>query len=306
MLKYEVKSFDNIKNDKKNEVAKAKKKLELAKSSISNYVATYGQMDYDKKTHNLEFGNVLKNTLRGNVFPSNASNAYSKAIELFDFVSPYINKKIRMFDNACLPGDFVRAAIARFPDVDWVASSLKSGLEDRFGIIKNNPNRWLCHDNSGDIMDPQVFEHLANRKVDLYTSDLGFAMSYTDEEATQAPANARQIELGLRVVDINGCMIVKSFGCSHPTNVEALEKMYNNFEQTYVVKPLTSKNDNAECYYVGIVRRAEPTNNKITTDDIAINLYERQAKKIHDNLSIIGRQINFDLLIKYWRKTHKL
>ena len=212
-----------------------------------------------------------------NLTETNYSGAFCKCIELLNFVGKKTFEKyrdkdekdlmIRHFDNASLPGDFIRAGTvwtnAYDIPYDWRASSLVNedgkveALTDRYGVLRNNPTKWLMSDTmNGDVLDPnnrQKMKELLPWQPNLYTSDIGFRFSsYTNEEAEHYDFNKSQLELGLNVLSKGGIMITKHFLLFNQNSRDILTRLYTLFDEVHVVKPVTSKPDNSELYTVCI------------------------------------------------------
>jgi 23S rRNA U2552 (ribose-2'-O)-methylase RlmE/FtsJ len=169
-----------IPSDNSKTVEKAADKLKAcreeinqAKELIGAEVSRAGVGAWDRATQWMELSRPLALALRGqHGIPKDASNAFFKAIELFNLVGPFLRScgpTLKMFDNACLPGDFVRAAqwwadhrsAGTIKEVDWRANSLVGGLDDRFGLLRDHPDRWMTSVAKG-VWVPNIW----NKNVD--------------------------------------------------------------------------------------------------------------------------------------------
>ena len=197
---------------------------------------------------------------------------------------------VNAFCNAELPGAFV-IAINHFmrtkcvsSDFDWVASSYlpaaamqagdKTILEDRYKIYEKNRNHWLMGPApnglpegeapvTGDVTDPAVINTLgnathqrfsANDGANLYTSDVGIEIrkeELNQQEELTAFINYGQIVTGLLALAIGGTLITKQFTFYTPFSRSLIAIVASLFEETYIIKPKTSRPTNSEVYLVG-------------------------------------------------------
>lgn len=316
------------------ELMKCRDEINQAKELITADVNRTSLSVWDRATQWMELSRPLALTLRGQYgIPRDASNAFFKAIELFNLIGPYLRScgNVRLFDNACLPGDFVRAAqwwtAREGSSVDWRANSLEGGLDDRFGLLEQYPERWMIRPPTydggamtGDVTDPGVCDEIIRRlgdwRADIYTSDLGFAVqSYFHEEEEHFQAHKAQVELGMRILRDGGCMIVKTFTMSTSETTALIGMLINSFKEFYVVKPATSKPDNSECYWVCMEKCPDTEKGMsfphvIPRDLVKVqqSLARRQAQKIQQNVLEFRRNKkytgNFQEEIKRWVARH--
>jgi hypothetical protein len=253
--------------------------------------------DWEYKSSWMEMSKLLIKKLRGKFnIPNDATNAFFKAVELYNFMN--MSGPIRLFDNASLPGDFIRAAKWKFGhDVDWKANSLVGGLNDRFGLLRDNPEKWMMSKTmNGDItvahnLDKMVIQ-LHNWRPNIYTSDLGFGVTdYYKEEEEHFVAHSAQVEFGLRILEPGGIFIVKTFTMFNKETLNLLNNTMRQFKEFWIVKPLSSKKDNSECYWVGKGYQPElniPDSPKLYTKTVLIAisvLTLNQADKIKKNIT---------------------
>lgn len=321
-----------------------RREINHAKQIVASEIARDGQQAWDAATSWLELSKSLARELRGkHGIPQDASNAFFKWIELANVIGPYLRScgpVIKMFDNACLPGDFIRAmqwwAEHRHGapvEVDWRANSLVGGLDDRFGLLRDNPDRWMMGGDdeedkekeekgmTGDVTVPYVQDAILHRlgdwRADIYTSDLGFAVkSHFHEEEEHWEAHNAQVRLGLRILRLGGAMVVKTFTMSTPATLGLISHLVATFDEFYVVKPETSKPDNSECYWVCLGYRGDqatvPVSYPSTLVTAAQLLARRQAQKISQNVLVFRRRrcrpervrVNFSAVIKRWCALH--
>ena len=250
------------------DTANAEEMLAKHKRLVGAVVDIVGQSVWDSHTHKFEFAYRVKREFKKRAVqlaaPVNVSNAFFKALELFRIAGMSVDD--RLFDNASLPGDFIRAAIWRYGVHDWRANSLVApdALDDRYGLVGANPTRWSMTANmNGDITVAEnrqkIIAWLGDWRPTVYTSDLGFAIrDPMREEQEHFPAHAAQIEFGFEILAPGGTMIVKSLNIFTQANQALLARCTREFRAFRIVKPLTSKADNSECYWMGWGYREAP------------------------------------------------
>ena len=155
--------------DSTNLIMQCRAQINQAKSQITAEIERNGAKAWDTATSWMELSRPLARELRGHHgIPPDASNAFFKCIELFNLVGPFLRgcgPEIRMFDNASLPGDFIRAAQwwtsrGSPQTVDWRANSLVGGLDDRFGLLRDHPERWMIHPATFTTPDRTVTDYI--------------------------------------------------------------------------------------------------------------------------------------------------
>jgi hypothetical protein len=301
-------------SDKNYDIQLCKSNLMDAKKQIEKKIKKYGQKQWDVKTRWMEnSAHILKyiKSQESSLIPRNISNAFLKCWELLEFIKLYFidQEEINHFDNASLPGDFIRATQTwlnlNYPNIkyEWMANSLiaPDALEDRFDLMKNNPDKWMMDEKmDGDISDMKNIDYIASKlkyKIDLYTSDLGFNMidKYKEEELHQK-CNIGQILLGLKILKIGGIMIIKQFTMFTIISQYILLNLKNMFNQVWIVKPETSKSDNSEIYIVCIdyihtipnINLSEKSSINIkdtNLEEIISETSNRQVAKIKQNIN---------------------
>ncbi len=282
MLRYEITTHERLhRNEAHTQLHAARRMVKQAKRLIEHEIEHAGAATWSRVTSWFELSKYVVRRCRGTRnIPGDASNAFFKAVELAEIVLPAfaidssdsdddndIRRPLRLFDNASLPGDFIRAfSVCLGPDreLDWRANSLyPDGLDDRFGLLRDNPDRWMMTDKmNGDVtrsknikMIAHILAHdtISGRswRPDIYTSDLGCgARDYYNEELEHLCAHTGQIALGLAILRDGGTMIVKSFTIFETATVSLVELLTLVFDSVEIVKPETSKADNGECYIV--------------------------------------------------------
>lgn len=224
------------------------------------------------------------------------TNAWSKYVELYTIIPKFINRQLldvradddfRAFCNAELPGSSISALNhvfkSHYPDVtlDWIASSYKPDgvgtmLEDKYGFLKGNPDRWLIGDDdsfNGDMMTTATVKDCVNRYLsrhpsgcDLYSHDAGIDVTtdtyddsgnllfkaYEDQERANFKLHLGCAIVGLETLREGGTFIAKQYTL-YEDNSRRLAEMYANFfDEFYLIKPVTSRPYNSESYLVGV------------------------------------------------------
>lgn len=167
-------------------------------------------------------------------------------------------------------------ASSYYPRESWSAPQsgwADSALEDSFSLWREHRENWLmgpaldgreaC---DGDLRDPAVVCALANAVHEkypptahwtsgatLYTSDAGVDVSsdYNRQEESTALLNFGQVVCGLLSLAKGGCLLTKMFTFFTPFSRSLIIRASMFFEETALVKPLTSRPSNSEVYLLG-------------------------------------------------------
>jgi DNA-directed RNA polymerase II subunit RPB2 len=199
------------------------------------------------------------------------------------------NNTLNSFSNAELPGAFIiainyylqsKCSGTRF---NWFASSYlpkaaaavgnKTILEDKFKLYATNRTKWMMgprpnalpeamEDITGDVTDPTTVITLGNGIKDifsdtagalLYTSDVGIDVTgdYTGQEENTSSINYGQVVSGLLTLAPGGNFVTKQYTFFTPFNRSLIALVAGFFEETYIIKPVTSRPGNSEIYLVG-------------------------------------------------------
>jgi hypothetical protein len=259
---------------------------------------------------------------------NNISNAFLKALELYAFVDKLhgfpVKEQIRHFDNAALPGDFIRACnYYTNYQYEWRANSLIGHMDDRFLLRQQFPERWLMTDDmNGDITNDKNIDYIAESLRDfgtnLYTSDLGFETDKISQEKDHLVAHISQIILGLKTLSTRGAMITKHFSLLETTSQRVLGLLTRVFRTVKLFKPQTSKADNSEIYIVCVdyaphdlvlqamislldhvqnatdLIKSVPYNMNAEFVDMACDMTIKQIKKIHTNIQMYNNRAHVD------------
>lgn len=248
-----------------------------------------------------EVGYWIKKKLSGlGLIPANASNAFYKAIELYSFVFPEHKMNGIHFDNASLPGDFIRAGRIYFNNYDYFAASYTGPktLNDRFELAKKESKKWYLNLDLTDLKSITDFKGPDN--VTLYTSDFGFDMDHSKlEEENHLLGCAGQILSGLNILSKGGAFIIKIFGCTTTESKTLYNPLVKCFSKMYVAKPITSRARNLELYLIGIDYNPDLSKDaKDITTSILKSEFKTEGKSKGENKEIYSWDI-----ISRWRYT---
>jgi hypothetical protein len=243
---------------------------QLAKS-LTSKKDMFGKIPFSKRGAIAKLANVyqpLKKDLVSDYQAEGVTNAWLKLYEIL-YSSQLLSgmKQVDAFFNAELPGSFITClnhyvhTICR-GKLDWLACSLNRGvhLEDQFGLYKAHRGRWLQNEHmDGDVTNPEniqiiknkVFQHYHNG-VYIYLSDGG---TNTDkdpnhQEELTSLLHLSSLLLGMSIIKLGGCMIVKQFTFFHKFTLSLMGILVDHFEEVEIVKPETSKRSNSESYLV--------------------------------------------------------
>jgi hypothetical protein len=159
---------------------------------------------------------------------------------------------------------FTRTSIKYY---NWYAQSLNplrrerrkfsSVLDDRFGLIKNYPNRWLFGINkTGDITDQDnIKSYECNpllKDIDLITGDVGVRIPsnmFNEQEAYTGHINYGQVLAGLVVLPLGKKFIFKAFNpFTEPFTISLIYLLTCIFDNVSIIKPKTSHPSSSEVY----------------------------------------------------------
>lgn len=262
-MNYSV-SLESVPLDSKS-IDHQRDKIKNIKTIIKNVINNSDQVTWDRTTAWYEFTKYLLRDIRNPQFankfelPNNISNAFVKCLELLKCVT--LQKPVLHLDNASLPGDFIRATNwytgVRNVEYDWRGYSYfeDKSIGDRFNLVRQYPDKWIP--GGGDLTKIEdiiaVKKWCDNNKwyPNLYTSDLGFKMGPDHIECDlHHIGNVGQILCGLLVLSTGGNMVIKQFIPASTESQVLLSLVRSCFKSMHIVKPLTSKKDNAEIYLV--------------------------------------------------------
>lgn len=196
------------------------------------------------------------------------SQAFIKMTEIIHETKLITSNKIKTLHICEAPGQFILAFITYCLkyniQLDWKGNSLNPThpenierygndiLNDVYGIIGNNPSRWLYgKDNTGDITKLNNIIELSSDKYDIVTSDCGLAEEeYGVQEDTLLFTNLCQIMIILLSLKIGGNACLKTFlPCSKKLTISLIYTLTQSFEQVFMFKPWMNQ-ANSEIYIV--------------------------------------------------------
>jgi len=254
----------------------------------SKFKELYEKSEVAKKKWDIYEGNKGFYTITRKVFPFSdlkgmledkfnikpATIAWLKTYEMVYRLKsriPTYPNSINIFFNANLPGASTYALDYFFKTqmpscrMEWVASSYVGGettLEDKYGLLKNNPDNWLVDDkNNGDVTKVDNVIDMVKKskkkfkgKCHLYFSDIAIDIKndYANEERNEVKEVFGQNICGLLALDHGGIMIVKQRSFLLPFNIWMISKMAMYFEEFSIDKPISSRPYNAEVYLIGV------------------------------------------------------
>lgn len=251
------------------ELEEIAQRVQLCKSQIDKPYKLH-KRKWELHTRQMEPSDLIKIEMVKKYNPQHVTNAFLKLIEMnaeFDLIKNTNN--VRIFDNASAPGAFIMAANYWVSTIlngrlDWIASSLisstdNSALGDTYGLAKMYPRRYVTNETkfNGDTTNVKFLRYVQKKygnSVDTYISDLGMYVGeheYNMQEAINAKGNLGQMIMGLLVLRKNGNFLIKQYNHYSAFTVSLMGIISICFKETYIVKPVTSKNDNSEEYIIG-------------------------------------------------------
>lgn len=232
---------------------------------------------FEQYTIQMEPSRHIKTAMVKAYSPQAVTNAWLKLVEMLaSFKLIKDHNHVRMFDNASAPGAFIMGANYWVTTVmnnklDWMASSLisksdNSALGDSYGLAKLHPQRFTTTGTpfNGDTTFVPYLRYMAKhykKAFKFYSSDLGMAIGegeYNMQEAINAKGNLGQILMGLEVLDDKGTFLIKQYTHLSSFTISLIAIVAASFDNTYIVKPVTSKPDNSEEYIVAEGFRGTP------------------------------------------------
>ena len=194
-------------------------------------------------------------------------------------------------------------------DFDWVGSSYfpaaaaASGdntiLGDQYGLYAQHRDHWLMGprpnalpagepDASGDLTDADTVAQLADAVharfaasdaagsgATLATSDAGIDVSedFSKQESLTARLNFGQVLAAVLALAPGGHLVTKTYTFTAPFSRSVIALVAALFDESYIVKPLTSRPSNSEVYLVGKGFRGPA----VCTPQLAEQLLDRLA-----------------------------
>tara|TARA_B110000259_G_scaffold188470_1_gene247821 strand:+ start:38391 stop:39728 length:1338 start_codon:yes stop_codon:yes gene_type:complete len=208
------------------------------------------------------------------------------------------NGKFVHFGNAEMPGNFISATnyFIKSNSIDveyeWYGNSLLPDIEydstvglcDRYSYFKNYRSKWLMNDKmNGDITLKNNIEYIESffkdNKCNLYTADGGVELDVTEfnkQEEVVTKLKTAEILCGLLTLKINGSMVIKIYTFFEKITIDLMYLLKTMFKTVKIVKPITSKQANSECYLICINYTSSITPEvKLLLMDIITNYNEK-------------------------------
>lgn len=229
----------------------------------NNYFITWEDLTYA-----LDSYNMAKKILKEHKVEM-LTNAWMKMYEILYNVMDeiiYQKKNIKTFHLCEAPGAYISAFnyyLSNKIKWEWYAQSLNpninNALNDSFGLISSNPDRWIFgneNDNSGDITHSEIIKyyssHIKLQNIDFITSDAGIYCppnKLNEQESFMNKINMGQIICILACLSINGSAILKTFlPMTEPLTISMIYILSHLFESIEFIKPKTSHSYNSEIY----------------------------------------------------------
>jgi hypothetical protein len=222
------------------------------------FMDTMDNVQYDKINDLARPSRYIKKKIKLK-YNLNVSQAFCKMLEIL-YMCPVINDdthRVKTFHLCEAPGQFILSFISYCNrhkiQYDWYAQSLNhnnetvqkkypGALDDRYGLIRKYPNRWLYGaDDTGDVTSLENIKSYSHVKYDVITSDCGLSVSgddYGKQEEVMVFINYCQMMIGILSLKVGGTFIYKAFlPFSTKASLSSLCLLYDIFEHLHIVKP---------------------------------------------------------------------
>lgn len=232
---HEVKcSIDNLNN----------KEWELAKKKMNEYEYIYTSSKIER--------NICS------VLP--VSRSYFKLHEIIKDLLPLNND----YKCACLaegPGGFIHCLNDKNVKLVYgitLISRNNKKIPYWNQIIFNNKKNKLCYgrDKTGNIyrlINVDFFiTMIGDNKCDIVTADGGFdySIDYNSQEVMSCKLLYCEIFIALNIQQKGGSFVIKFFDLFNYDTIKLIYILYNNYNELFIHKPLTSRLSNSEKYIV--------------------------------------------------------
>ncbi len=201
------------------------------------------------------------------------SRSYFKMVEIWhraslgEALAPF--KDVKTAHSAEGPGGFIEACWTQLPTLQAShAITLRSDARNIPGwrkaakFLTDHPAVHIHEgaDGTGNILEVANQEaFIATAKgAHLYTADGGFDFSsdYNAQEDSIFPLLLAEFLIGLQVLEVGGCLVVKCFDTMEWSTIDLLWIVSRCFANWQIMKPQTSRAGNAERYLIGKGRLA--------------------------------------------------
>jgi cap2 methyltransferase len=293
----EKKSLESEKDVQR--MSELKTKLNIAKDKLDKYFVGSKNNAFAKYLSGIDPFSRLRYEIANTTNAKFVTNAWLKYWEIYQHFNIFNKPFMKAFFNAELPGAalcaFNHLARMKGVDIDWKASSYvgHGALDDKYGIWKSNPNRWIMNEsNNGDMTVLENIEILSDKvgKVDFYSHDAGMDVTtlvdgkpvYNLQEEINLKLHLGCAIAGLEVLAVGGDFVAKQYTCFERLTREIITLVSECFELFYLCKPETSREMNSEIYLIGKGFKG------ITHE----NMLKLKAKLINYELTPIGVPIS--------------
>lgn len=202
-------------------------------------------------------------------------------------------KTILHFDNACFPGGWILASKAFFGEnVQIFGSSLVENDKAFTDRMSSETYASMQIPENGDVTKHSVVEAWKGMNVDLYTCDLGVDIgeNYRAQEVLHQQPHLGAALAGLYATRVGGVMILKIFLPYTEFFATMISLLTRTFKSLFIVKPICSKNGNAEVYLVCV--------HKLDNQEV-IKLFKAKLLKFSSEpFPSVSIPFNLELIVK--------
>ena len=262
-----------------------KSRLNYTKRVMDNKPNTLFMTDRYKRSNNNYKGFILWEKFTERFYPLSGliqklrsdfsaqfvTNAWMKLFEMINYYwKPIFSKysKVNSFHICEAPGAFISASNHIFSTrnipYNWCAQTLHTtvdnlALEDRFGLIKKYPNKWLfgptISERAGDVTvsaNIKYYKEKLGSNINFITADGGFYCEpsmLNMQEETVAKIIFGELITIFACLKIGGNAIIKMFlPLATPLTISLIYLMHKYFESVTYSKPISSGSSNSEIY----------------------------------------------------------
>lgn len=254
-ISYKLESSEDNDTPDKSKLIRAKLDLNHVKRVMDTMPTGKRFLTWDSLARDLSISHKIKNALKG--IPC-CTNAWLKCWELISYFKLLEGNKHVGFHVCEAPGAFVLAcqyyARRHNSSYEWFAQTLNvqvnGALDDHFGVIANNPDRW----HFGDLTNVDTVKRYAEIKPTFMTADGGVTAEkhlLNEYETLMDGLLLGQVACILACLKVNGCAILKCFlPMSNDQTISLVNVLTECFDEVWLTKPVTSHACNSEVYLV--------------------------------------------------------
>jgi hypothetical protein len=229
--------------------------------------------------------------------PGIQKNTTNAGLKLFEILKQYkmipnmLKNGVNSFHLCELPGDFIRVLHGlKIPEWKWWAQSLSDrhsgwAFEDRYGLVKNNPNKYMFGPNkngrggTGDICSLKNIDFyvkkLKDEKINFITADCGIwadPLEKMEKSNISSKIMYSQFLTAISILDKGGDYIFKIYGFSDAMTLSYFYLATMIFENVSFAQPMSERPKTSEYYVV-----CQNYSKQLTTD------YFKILYKLHKN-----------------------